>query len=376
MSDVARDGSPDSESALLQYHTGVSQRETSRRERMKQILFAALAVLALWGCSGEKSPEAAGSGTQQKQESQAAKAGSGSRQESAKKEPDKSEKAEARYTGPAAPHIKALGSEKMSTCDTAAEALREMGEAAVEPLIKALRDRSSRIRANAAWVLGRLKDERSVEPLVKALKDGSAGVRAYAALALGKIGDKKAVPALEEALNDRDEDVGKTAQQALDKLMPPEKTKPAREHADKAGRTPEEVLRAYLKALKGAKWGTMYDLLTKDVEAVMETALATIKRMPEPETLKCCRDMGITREKLDVLKPREFFILLNNATMMHMAGPPYEMAFLETGDMKIKSCKVNRDLVTAEIVNQKTKRRATVNLLKEDGLWKVMLRKW
>jgi hypothetical protein len=343
------------------------------------------AVMALAGCSGESSSPAAGaagdqSETQTKtgpytparagsQKNAQPEAGTAVTSESVSKEE------ESPYAGPAGPYIAKLGSSDSAVCDKAAERLIDMGEAAVDALIAALKDRDGHIRADAAWVLGQIGDKRAVEPLIEAVRDGSAKVRSYAALALGKLGDKRAIPALREALDDRDEDVRQTAQPSLDKLEPQEKTEPAREHAGKTGRTPEEVVRAYLEALKAAKWDAMYDFLTKDAETAMATALAAIRRMPEPEKLKGCRDMGITSEKLDALTPREFFILMNTTTMKYMAGTPYEKAFFETGDMEVESCKVDRDWATAEIVHRETKRKETVNLRKEDGLWKIELRK-
>jgi HEAT repeat protein len=57
----------------------------------------------------------------------------------------------------------------------------------VEGLIKALKHRDYRVRKNAAWVLGDLKDVRAVEPLKRALKDKDYDVRKKAAEAIDKM---------------------------------------------------------------------------------------------------------------------------------------------------------------------------------------------
>ena len=60
----------------------------------------------------------------------------------------------------------------------------------VEPVITALKDENSYVRATAAWALGEIKDLRAVEPLIAALKEKSHGVRKNAALALKTITGK------------------------------------------------------------------------------------------------------------------------------------------------------------------------------------------
>jgi HEAT repeat protein len=60
---------------------------------------------------------------------------------------------------------------------------------AVEPLIAALEDTDSSVRAKAASALGEIRDLRAVGALIAALKDTDSSVRAEAASALGKIKD-------------------------------------------------------------------------------------------------------------------------------------------------------------------------------------------
>jgi len=102
------------------------------------------------------------------------------------------------------PLIEALreGEGSLNALRYATEALSKIGKSAVEPLLKALKDKNRYIRGYAAWALGRIKDKRAVEPLIKALKDRSECVRRNAAYALGEIKDKRAVEPLIEALKD------------------------------------------------------------------------------------------------------------------------------------------------------------------------------
>lgn len=73
----------------------------------------------------------------------------------------------------------------------------------VEWLIKALKHKDWHVREGAVKALGRIKDERAGEPLVEVLKDENMWVREAAATALIKIG-KLAVEPLIKALKDKD----------------------------------------------------------------------------------------------------------------------------------------------------------------------------
>ncbi len=121
------------------------------------------------------------------------------------------------------------------------EALRKIGEPAVEPLIKALGDEVASVRQSAANALGDIGysyvgvlgvwdedsgnyvlvpkiGEPAVEPLIKALGDENSYVREEAAWALGKIGDPRAVEPLNEVSNDEDSEVRVYAKNALSRL--------------------------------------------------------------------------------------------------------------------------------------------------------------
>lgn len=113
-----------------------------------------------------------------------------------------------------------LGSGDWKVRNDAAEALKKIGEPAVESLLSALKDRSREVRKNAAWVLGEIADPDAVEPLIEALRDDNKDVRSYAVSALGKIGGDRVIPPLRSAANDTDKDVRTLAEKALAELEP------------------------------------------------------------------------------------------------------------------------------------------------------------
>jgi len=95
------------------------------------------------------------------------------------------------------------------------EKILEYGNAAVEPLIKALKDNDEVIRAETAAALGIIGDKRAVEPLVDSLKDKDLHVRQQAAKALGKLGSSLAAEPLARCLNDHSREVRLEAVEAL-----------------------------------------------------------------------------------------------------------------------------------------------------------------
>ncbi|MDO8802931.1 MAG: HEAT repeat domain-containing protein [Elusimicrobiota bacterium] len=92
----------------------------------------------------------------------------------------------------------------------------------VPGLIEALKNDASRVRAKAAWTLGVKGTEarEAIPPLTEALSDGDSYVRENAAKALGEMGPaaRDAVPALIKALEDTDKPVREKAIEALGKL--------------------------------------------------------------------------------------------------------------------------------------------------------------
>ena len=89
---------------------------------------------------------------------------------------------------------------------------------AVPALLKSMKDEYADVRRLSAEALGKIHDKRAVKTLIKALSDEVDDVKASAAMALGRIGDKSAVPYLKGLLKSQDENVRKSAKWALDRL--------------------------------------------------------------------------------------------------------------------------------------------------------------
>jgi len=101
------------------------------------------------------------------------------------------------------------GSERLGS--TARSALAKIGAPAVEPLLGSLKNEDSKVRMEAAVVLGRIGDVRAVEPLTATLADGEGKVRIAAVRALGSFTDSRAIDALISALEHDDPRVRREA---------------------------------------------------------------------------------------------------------------------------------------------------------------------
>jgi len=105
--------------------------------------------------------------------------------------------------------IDALKDESWLVRINSREALLQIGEAAAEQLITALKDKNSSARWQAAWVLGRTKSQQATEALIEALADDNWMVSDEAAIALTKINSKNVVGSLRDALKDKNDHVRK-----------------------------------------------------------------------------------------------------------------------------------------------------------------------
>jgi HEAT repeat protein len=95
-------------------------------------------------------------------------------------------------------------------------ALGRLGAPAVEPLVRLIHEKGKTTRASGA--LRRIDDQRAVEPLLTALADEDTAVRAGAACALGLTGSRDAVAALCETLEDPDPLVAVWSAEALARI--------------------------------------------------------------------------------------------------------------------------------------------------------------
>lgn len=113
------------------------------------------------------------------------------------------------------PLIRALKDKREIVREAAVEALCKIGAPAVESLIAALKDPSVDVRKAAARILGNIGDARAVKPLIDALNDADPHVRITVAGALGQLGAESAIRPLLSVLQDENSDVRKAAAKAL-----------------------------------------------------------------------------------------------------------------------------------------------------------------
>ena len=166
----------------------------------------------------------------------------------------------------------------------AAEALREIGEPAVEPLIQALADKNEDIRAGAAEALGNIRDKRAVEPLIQALADKKEHVRSAAARALGEMKWEPKNDALKAwylaAKSDWEEliKVGEPAKEPLIHAL--RHVWGLREVAGALGEIGEPAVGLLIQALKDKSWGVQgatAEALGKIGEPAVEPLIQALK---------------------------------------------------------------------------------------------------
>lgn len=130
--------------------------------------------------------------------------------------------------------LDALGNSDWKTRKFAAMGLGEVDQIielgkVIAALAGRLTDAHVEVRDRSAWALGEIEDASAVDPLLNALKDSEVRVRARAAWALGEIEDAAAVTGLVAALADSDATVREKsvwalgeieAESALDGLVP------------------------------------------------------------------------------------------------------------------------------------------------------------
>src|ERR1043165_2659740 len=88
--------------------------------------------------------------------------------------------------------------------DDATNALVELGEPALERLVKALKDKDETVRKQAVLALGHIKHNGAVDPLIEMLADADWFTRLTAAAALEAIGDPRGRDAIKPLTKDPD----------------------------------------------------------------------------------------------------------------------------------------------------------------------------
>jgi HEAT repeat protein/protein-S-isoprenylcysteine O-methyltransferase Ste14 len=104
----------------------------------------------------------------------------------------------------------------------AAGMLAEMGEPAVESLVRLLKDDDIHVRWYSADALGNVQSEKVIQPLLSLLYDEDRNVRRAAAGSLGRSGSSEAVRPLIEALHDQTRELTIAAARALGQIGAPE----------------------------------------------------------------------------------------------------------------------------------------------------------
>jgi hypothetical protein len=115
-----------------------------------------------------------------------------------------------------APHlIHALSDPDKGVREQAALALSAIGQAAIEPLKKAMEDPKWETRYRAVEALGKIADQQVVAPLIQALRDERDHVRYMAAKGLRDVRDSQSVDPLIALLSDENEFVRMMAAKGL-----------------------------------------------------------------------------------------------------------------------------------------------------------------
>jgi HEAT repeat protein len=130
----------------------------------------------------------------------------------------------------------------------AARALRRAGDAAMEPLIAAIRSDRSRVKRAAIAILGEMKAKQAAPAIAEAFgKSRDQRDLALMALSLGRIGDRTAVPTLVAGLDDKHWEVQLACARSLSMLHDPSSADALAKLMDSDN---EQVRTAAIKALE------------------------------------------------------------------------------------------------------------------------------
>lgn len=144
--------------------------------------------------------------------------------------------------------VRALSDPEKGVREQAMLALSAIGQAAIEPLKKAMDDPKWETRYRAVEALGKIADEQVVSPLIAALRDERDHVRYMAAKGLRETGNSQSIDPLIALLRDENEFVRMMAAKGLGVLRG-EKVHAALEQA-LANEKNERVKAAITESLK------------------------------------------------------------------------------------------------------------------------------
>ncbi len=95
----------------------------------------------------------------------------------------------------------------------------QMGDEAVEPLIKALSNEDYYIQGGAATALSLIGDYRALDPIIKKVNNKDSRARISMIVALGKFGGEDAKDTLRKASRDKNLEVSNAAMLALGEIL-------------------------------------------------------------------------------------------------------------------------------------------------------------
>ncbi|WP_164999263.1 HEAT repeat domain-containing protein [Methanohalophilus profundi] len=120
------------------------------------------------------------------------------------------------------PLIHVLSDDDIRVRNYASQALGDIGEDAIEPLVQILDDENNfnkkRLIRATAKALGFIKSPKIVYPLIKTLSINDMYVKESACLALGVLGDPLSIEPLKVCLNDKHKKVQVAAKKSLKKI--------------------------------------------------------------------------------------------------------------------------------------------------------------
>lgn len=191
-----------------------------------------------------------------------------------------------------------------------------------------LHDRSYRVRAQAAIVLGKLKDRRGVPLLIKALNDKEEAVRAIAVASLGKLRDPEALEGLAALLNDPSPLVQSAVGKAIGAIegSPDEGAPPAIEQPAGPRRFALEVSPAVANQGSPEMAKFVHDELVAKLANLSDVTLK-----PEPDVPSFFVDTSIT--KLDVsgsAEPRGHVKVDCNISVIVASYPEHSIKMMAT----------------------------------------------
>ena len=163
--------------------------------------------------------------------------------------------------------LQLLGDDDVNVRLSAVDALRKIGEPAVEPLCKVFAHGDKEARWMASNALGKIGDVRAVQPLCQGLADSDGDIRACAVCALGDIGPP-AVKTLCQMLSHRDWIVRACAANALARIGDARAVEPLREALRRID-SPIRKLASWIIAERlDFKWGVRQTARASEADAL------------------------------------------------------------------------------------------------------------